>query len=240
VANTISTGTSVVYVPFEGIGQETQIRAGVSWLRAQRGTPLLLLPQKSTLSANRLLPELTKGIPVATPRSVFSSGWSGGPVLAAWPTEEMLGCLSDRLGPRADGICVLMWGTFTYQAAWLQANQARHVSTGEVFGAPEDAALPPVVETAMRFLTDHVNHANGLVSSYDRDAAILTLQRLHAAGYSLDVNRLYTWSLANGFTHSEAGRLKDIAEKVERGHRFRLQHNIYRADIVSVWEAEAR
>jgi hypothetical protein len=137
--------------------------------------------------------------------------------------------------------CALMWGDSPYQSAWLQANRARHLSTGEVFGNADNQFLSPVVEVAMRHLEMRVNHANGLVDSHGRDSAIVTLQRLHQAGYGLDVEKLYAWALSNGFRLDEAGRLKEFAEKVKEGHRFRLRYgDTYRKDIVSLWESEAR
>lgn len=234
-------GPSIYYVPFKGVDPDLAVRAGAAWLREQPGSPLALLHAQNMYNNNPLLPRLTRGARIAKPGTVFNSGWSAGPVLAPWPTEEVLGCISDRLRRRATAVCVLMWGDSPDQAAWLQANRARHLATDEVFGNPDELLLSPVVETEMRHLEMHVNHAHGLASSHDRDLAIVTLQRLHEAGHSFDVNKLYTWALAHGFGQEEALRLKDYAEKVQQGHRFRLRYgDVYRRDIVAVWEAEAR
>lgn len=231
----------IYYVPFDDVHPDLAVRAGAAWLREQPGSPLVLLHSKNMYDNNRLLPQLTRGAHVEKPSTVLSSRWSRGPVLAPWPTEEVLGCISDRLQNRATAVCILMWGDFAYQAAWLQANRAKHLATGEIFGNPDEPLLHPVVEVAMRYLEMHVNHANGLVSSYDRDSAIVTLQRLNNAGYSFDVDKLYTWALTHGFGHDEAGRLKEYAKKVQQGHRFRLRYgDVFRKDIVAIWEAEAR
>jgi hypothetical protein len=233
-------GPPIYYVPFDGVDPDLAVRVGAAWLREQPGSPLVLLASKNMYSRNPLLPRLTRGAHVAKPITVHGSGWSAGPVLAPWPTEEVLGCISDRLGHRATAVCILMWGDSPHQTAWLQANQATHLATGEAICNPDQQLLTPVVEVAMRHLELHVNHANGLVSSYDRDSAIVTLQHLHAAGYSYDANKLFAWALGHGFGHDEAGRLKEYAEKVQQGHRFRLRyHNMYRTDIVAIWEAEA-
>jgi hypothetical protein len=230
----------VFYVPFDGVDPDLAVRAGAAWLDDQAGRPLVLLHAKNMYGNNPLLPRLTRGAMVEKPVSLFGSRWSHGPVLAPWPTVEVLGCISDQLRGRATAVCVLMWGDDPRQAAWLQANRARHLATNEVFGDAGAQPLSPVVEVAMRFLERHVNHANGLVSSYDRDSAIVVLQRLHHAGYGFDVDELYAWALANGFGHRESGRLREYAQKVKRGHRFRLQQpSILREDIVALWETEA-
>jgi hypothetical protein len=86
-----------------------------------------------------------------------------------------------------------------------------------------------------------VNHANGLVSSFDKGIAIGMLQALLRGGHRFDVDDLCAWALANGFTASEVDRLRDYASKALAGHRFRNSgHGRLHANIVQMWEAEAR
>lgn len=229
----------VVYVPFDGVQPDDAVRAGASWLAAQPGSRLVLLPLKQNYKNNLLLPRLTARACVETPRSLGASTWWGGPILAPWPSKAVLSALSEGRATRASSICVVMRGSSAEQAAWLMANQAVDLTTGAAFGTADDLALHPVVTVAMQRLGESVNHANALTTSYDRDAAIVTLQRLHAAGYPLDPDRLYAWALSNGFHARGADRLKDFATKVRAGHRFRIQDRTLRDDIVATWEAEA-
>lgn len=227
----------VFYVPFDGVEQEASARAGAAWLKQQPGSPLILVGRKRFYTEDEWLPSLTRGVPVATPDALHPSGWRGGPVLAPWPTEPVFEALSERLGSAATAVCVLMWGWEPSQSAWLQAHGARHLATGEPFGRPEDLVLSPVVAAAMRFLTGYLN---GLTRAGERDVAVLAFQRLHGGGYDLDADRLYAWSIAHGMRPTEAARLREIAQKVCRGHRFRLTNrDALRPDILNVWRAEA-
>jgi hypothetical protein len=55
------------------------------------------VPGKGNYEYNDALPRLTAGAVVLTPRTLHRAQWSDGPVLACWPTEQMLGTISDRL-----------------------------------------------------------------------------------------------------------------------------------------------
>ncbi|WNV83492.1 hypothetical protein [Umezawaea sp. Da 62-37] len=107
--------------------------------------------------------------------------------------------------------------------------------------ARSGVVLDPVVEVAMRFLEQRVNHGNSLAATLDRRDAIETLQVLHKAGYRYDVNNLCIWSYANGFNYSEVERLKEFAEGVQQGKRFQLKAGrALRSDIVKIWQDEAK
>jgi hypothetical protein len=96
------------------------------------------------------------------------------------------------------------------------------------------------VQVAMDDLNHTVNHANGLVGSFDKKLAIGTLTALVRSGHRFDVDNLCAWALANGFTASEVERLRDYATKALAGHRFRTGgRGPLRNDIVEVWEAKA-
>jgi len=104
----------------------------------------------------------------------------------------------------------------------------------------EDELLSPAVTVAMEFLAQDVNHANGLVQTYDKEITIQALQALVRAGHTLDVDNLVAWALAHDFTGSEVTRLRDYATKVLQGYRFRLSgRKMLRDDIVELWEQEA-
>ena len=94
-------------------------------------------------------------------------GLAGGPVLAPWPTEEVLPTIADRIADRTTAMCLLEWGEDEYFRAWVRAQGGTDVVTGDP--APgADELLPPVVTVAMEFLSQTVNHANVLVQRYDK------------------------------------------------------------------------
>lgn len=230
----------VVYVPWGTGSIDEMIACGAEWLGQQLGHRLVLVMAKAVYRNNPLLPELTAGAEVATPNSLLGADWRGGPVLVPWPDEKVLTTVAERLPRRkATGVCVLPWGEDPYTRAWLEAQGATDLLSGQALGPREDL-LPPVVMVAMESLCSRVNHANAL-TGYDRERAIGALVALVRAGYRFEVQALVAWSLGNGFTGREVERLREYATKALAGHRFRLRSlGGWRTDIVAVWEQEAR
>lgn len=229
----------LVFVPW-GTGHVDQhVVRGAAWLRRQPGRPAVFVPTKQNYERNGTLPRVLPGVDIVTERAQRGSYWRGGPMLVCWPTEKMLGTLSDDLGRRVTAACILEWGDAPYQRAWLSANNAVDLTTGQRLSG-DTAALPPVVLVAMNHLNRLVNHANGLAGSFDRAVAVQTMTALVRHGHRYDVNLVCAWASANGFTASEVERLRDIATKALTGHRFRAANGPLRTDITSTWEAEAR
>jgi hypothetical protein len=230
----------LVFVPWNDGDVTRHVVLGAQWLRRQPGRRAVFVPGKRNYEYNEALPRLTAGAVVLTPLTLHRAQWSGGPVLACWPTEQMLGTISDRLGGRATSVCVLEWGDAPFQRAWITAHGGIDLTTGQR-ASNVGVHLPPVVLVAMENLTSMVNHANGLASSFDKGIAVDTLQALVRGGHRFDVDDLCAWALANGFTASEVDRLRDYATKALAGHRFRNSgHGRLRADILQTWEAGAR
>jgi hypothetical protein len=100
--------------------------------------------------------------------------------------------------------------------------------------------LDPVVEVAMRHLSDAVNHNNALVQGYDKAYAVRTLQELVCGGHRYEVDALCAWALANGFTQSEVEHLRDYATRALEGRSFRLRESVGpRPGACARWEQEA-
>lgn len=228
--------TDVVYVPW-GTGIDEAIELGARWLRQQPGDRLVLVTQMQVYRRNELLPRLTAGAKVAKPITMWSAGWNGGPVLAPWPDEGVLSRISDDRSGRITSVCLLEWGEDAYLRAWVRAHDGADLLTGRP--APGNELLSPVVAVAMEDLSKMVNHANGLVQTFDKELAIQTLQALVRAGHTYDVEDLVAWAMAHGFTGYELPRLRDYAAKVLQGHRFRLGREVLRDDVVELWEKEA-
>lgn len=231
---------NIAFVPWGDGDVDRHVVLGAAWLHKQPGRKVVFLPGKSNYSNNQLLPTLTAGAALVTMRSRHTQGWSNGPVLMCWPTEDMFGLVSDRLRRgQLTAMCVLEWGDDPFQRAWLAAHNAIDLTTSRP-ATLEGGELAPVVRVAMEHLSDLVNHSNGLVSPFDKDLAITTLQALVRGGHRYDVDELCSWALSHGFTSSEVSHLRDYAAKVLVGHRFRLSgRGVVRKDILQVWEAEA-
>ena len=190
----------VVFVPGEGVDPDKAIELGAAWLREQPGRGLVLLHAKKMYRNNPRLPALTSGALVETLDTVWRSGWAGGPILAPWPSEEVLGSLSDQLAAKATSVCVIEWGVKAFRRAWLRAHGAQNLVSGASYGGPSNELLSPTVRVAMTHLSLAVNHNNALVQGYEKSYAVRTLQELHRAGHHIDVDNLCAWALANGFS----------------------------------------
>jgi len=86
--------TEIVYVPFS-VGTDKAVQLGAAWLREQQGEKLVLVPQMQVYRNNDLLPRLTAGVTAAKPSTVWQTKWRGSPVLAPWPTGDVLAWISE-------------------------------------------------------------------------------------------------------------------------------------------------
>lgn len=219
-------GRPLVYVPWSpttpGWSIERANRTGAAWLSKQSGAKLVLVSSLQSYRQNDMA-RYTRDAQVARPVDLWKTGWRAGPVLAPWPTEEILGYLSARM-ENATAICVIEWGENAFQTAWLQANRALSVIDGSLYLDANNPLLDPVVEAAMIELGKIVNHSNALVGVYDKEDAISTLLSLSRGGYHWDTDKLCAWALAHGFTDSEERNLRDYSQKTLSGHRFRLKY----------------
>ncbi|MGX5185849.1 hypothetical protein ACWKT5_24275 [Streptomyces avermitilis] len=82
---------------------------------ASPGQGLVLVPQKQDYQRHPMAQWVQNAV-VAKRGSL--TGWYGGPVLAPWPTREIIGDLADNLHGRATHICVLPWGDDPFADAW--------------------------------------------------------------------------------------------------------------------------
>jgi hypothetical protein len=82
--------------------------------------------------------------------------------------------------------------------------------------------LDPVVRVALRELTARVN-TNDLVNQEDVAAAVRTLEVLRDGGNPVDPAVAEAWALTAGWSAFAAARLREFAEKVRVGRRFRLK-----------------
>jgi hypothetical protein len=213
----------------------------IAWAAEQQktvgGTILLYVPTKASLQdGDGPLARLAKlpGVVVATPKTGIY-GWSGGPVIAAWPTRESLAQLADQ--HRLKALCVIPGGP-EETSAWQQAANPELLGTAEAPAAAE--ALDPVVAVGLKHLTHMVNHANNLAGALDHRDAVAVLRELHRGGYRLPADAVYAYALAHGWPGRGAERLRELASKIDAGRTVRLQSSSpLRPDILQRWRDEA-
>ncbi|MFI8093975.1 hypothetical protein ACIF9R_37695 [Streptomyces sp. NPDC086080] len=204
------------YVPWTPEEPDWTDQAGITgadWLMEQPGLKLVLVSQLQNYRQHRMA-QRVRGAVVA--KRTTLSGWDHGPVLAPWPTREIVGDLAGDLRGRATAICVIPWGPDPLLTAWLRVRRAVSVIDGSVHPQADEPLLEPVVEAAMTELGQLVNHANALVGGIDKAFAVHTLLKLHEAGYRWTVDELCGWALGHGFTGSEEERLRQYATKARR------------------------
>jgi hypothetical protein len=215
-------------------------RRAIGWLSEQLaatgGEPLLYVPGRQNVDADPVVKRQSQQIATATWRTRPPSGWRGGPVIAAWPDRVHLADIDgDR---RTAALCVIGW-TDNDTDAWLAAFSPMYLDGGPA-SAVSRTSTDPVIEEALKTLTEMVNHANNLAGTMDKRDAIDVLQRLHDAGHRLDPDAIYVWALANGWNAHGSERLQLLATQVGAGKRPRMgMPSALRPDIVAVWREAA-
>lgn len=211
----------------------------VQWVlneQAQLGGQVLLLYQAAWDRRDHpILDALedSRGVVATTRRSLPRSGWTGGPVLAAWPDIATLGSLADNR--RTSALCALTWN-FDAIAPWA------HAVGAQILGADAGVSLvaptieDPVVMQAMQTVTRRVNMNNTIKSGYEKSVVIGALRILRTHNHVLDAERLYTWSLANGWPARRAEELRDAVRQTNSGARPRVPEDVYTADAYSSWK----
>jgi hypothetical protein len=215
------------------------LRDGLRWLMSVvsevGGEPLVFAPGRANVDHNQLLSEFVRrtGVAVSTWRS-SARGWSGGPVLAAWPTREKLGEIADD--PLTRALCVIPWVEGEVDG-WVAS--AKPELLGPAVG-PDPVSLDPVVVEGLETMTQSVNLGNNLAGSLDHRDAVAVLRVLNDAGYRLPPDPIYSWALAHGWQARGAERLRKLAADFEVGKRPRLKGaNPFRSDILDIWRRAA-
>jgi hypothetical protein len=96
----------------------------LAWLMTQAGAvggrPLVYAPQKRNVRDHAILGEFVQrpGVVLGTWKAGTTSGWGGGPVLAAWPDRVKLGEIADD--PRTRALVVVPWVEGEIDA-WISA-----------------------------------------------------------------------------------------------------------------------
>ncbi|SCL33040.1 hypothetical protein GA0070615_2185 [Micromonospora aurantiaca] len=216
------------------------IRLGIGWVQQQLQPDqqaLVWTPDKPSLMEHPPLAAFARANASMTPRT-RTARWSGGPVLAGWPTTDELAELADDR--RVSALCVIPHGTLDEVAAWAAATAAVQLGAEAAQASPQ-AALDPVVVQGLETLTVMVNHANQLAGSSDRRDAVAVLTTLHRGGYALTPAAVYAWALAHGWPARGAQRLREMCNRLSGGHTLRAAgaDRCLRPDILQHWQQGA-
>lgn len=243
------------YIHTEGI-DENAMRLAFAWLlesvkRSETAvSALLAIPVKANLRGiiskvigERIARELASGkaVPLSqssselrliTQRSKLTS-WRGGPVLAAYPTKELLDMLDDMR--MITEILVVPWRLAEVQY-WIDTWTPLEIRSS----APAPRAISvknPVVVEALKTLTQTVNLSTGISHPSDRLATIDLFRRLKEAGEHFDPSEVRAWLVSQGGWNSQdADQVKSIAESILAGKRLRSSGKFWADNIVEQWQ----
>lgn len=151
------------------------------------------------------------------------SNWTEDIVLSLYPTSRM----SDNLNNlrRARAIVVVPW-IDSERGEWIRTWNPEIIGGAQENAGPID--LDPRLERALVALTSMINLSTGLSHSSDRERTIQLLRILHQNRIQLNPADMRIWALQNGWNSNGANELRDYAQGVLEGRR-------YRTSGVSAW-----
>jgi len=199
---------------------EKSVNEGICWLVGHLGEGQRLTvwtPQKQNLTGDPQLRSLVARTSVEHITGRGGAHLAGpGPVLMAWPRPADISEFLRYNSHQVTALCVIAWGKDTL-LSWVSA--ARPELLGKTTSWDMGDQLDPVVEAAMRNVTESINHNNTITGGDDKDDVVSALLALHDAGYALDAKALEGWAVANGWSGRNPALLADYAQRIMRGSR---------------------
>lgn len=216
------------------------VQTGVNWLRdwtaEHGGVPLIITPGREPESRVLQAAPQAAGFTRQTFRTMLSSPWQGGAVLAVWADDKVLGRIDYDYQVKA--VCAVL-DSFTHAPLWLKARQPTEIGgSGSVL--PPAVVMDPVARVALEQLTRHVNLGTGLTHPTDREYAIEIVRALHAGRRKLSPDDAHAWAIQNGWRPDGAGDLRDFVIGVAAGKRYRHRGGTLRpaSELLAMWERE--
>jgi hypothetical protein len=155
--------------------------------------------------------------------------------LAVWVGDEDIEKV-EELSPAAVG--AIPWSDSdleSWKAAWAPLDLRTAQSACEALGVAN-----PVVEEALKDLTNHVNLSTGLAHPDDRRAAVWTFRLLRKAGESYDPGQIRAWTTRHGWSMRHARELAEVSERILLGRAVQAKGpSPWRTDIVRMWRSAA-
>jgi hypothetical protein len=247
------------YIDSDG-SQEHAVKAGVQWLgqldseNSSKQDALLATPVKrnlegtveSVIGEDRVKELKNKNsisagevqIHHITER-IDAPAWNGGPVLAIYPTKDLLDKIDDMRG--VTDVLVIPWNRDEVQF-WIDQWRATDLSSGEPEQSEKNTLeiVDPIVEEALLSLHTLVNVSTGLTHPSDRSQAIEMFKILDRNGHQYDPDTLRMWLVAEkGWSPENADEVREVAEGVLNGKSFQYESNRWADDILEQWRDRA-
>jgi hypothetical protein len=154
-------------------------------------------------------------------------------VLALWLGDEDLDQIDELEAP---AVCSIE------NESWKRSWNAPDASTGASAGA-EATITNPVVEAALRDLTDRVNLTTGIAHPSDEGATVELFRLFREAHEPIESEAIKAWAVRNGWWPRHARRLAEVAAKIADGRAVQAKRAAagphWKAGIVKQWRADA-
>ena len=202
---------------------DTVVAAGLEWLRSQpnahRG--VLACDLSSALHDMPKSPWFRSLSKVHTRDSGTGAAGSNRPLLALFPTRDLLLKLTDLYADRVSAMCVLTYGkNDPFPNAWLDYVGAIDLVTDQKRAISTTNILDPVVEAAFVSLKGQLTAQLCTPEhSYDPNG-VATLLELQRHGHELDENTLAAWAITQRFSRRDVAEFVEHIKKVKKGHRY--------------------
>ncbi|WP_166880073.1 hypothetical protein [Salinibacterium sp. ZJ450] len=183
--------------------EDSALRAGVDWLRAQATPGLVVVPDAMTARRVEAMRARRREFGIVAEGRLAFHGQDVSAVLLVWPTPSMLSMVSvgGRLGETTN-VCVLERGITGWQSSWLRAHQAVDARYETVY----PGASVPVLSQAMRVRLREFAWAR-------RPAIARGLAEIIEDGQHVSANGVWAWALAEGYGAKRASLLQELAVK---------------------------
>ena len=214
--------------------------AAIDWVIDQlpEGEDLTLwTPQVRTLKSRPVLEDLSRMRRVQ--HITRSRVYGAKHVLAAYPRLDDIGQL--LYGNRLQTLSVVPWGDDL--SSWVHR---ANVEVLDVTDVPEGVErleekrpIPGPVVVGLEWITERINHNNGISGTDEKPLAIPVLQGLYDAGYQMNPVDLQGWALANGWYGDAPEDLARFVTDINAGKRPRPRRKVLRDDFMETILARA-
>jgi hypothetical protein len=135
--------------------------------------------------------------------------WGKQVIIAYYADEKLLDFVDGITGLK--GVVAVPWVSGEAEG-WR--DRWTPIVHGEERQAPAELIDDPVVETALRSVSNIINLSHSLLQSRDKEWVDDVLRILRAKGHSLDAAKIRNWAIRNGWKPGAADDLAQLVRKV--------------------------
>lgn len=207
---------------------------------------ILLIPAKQSIQGTTLetalgtnaVKSLLQGRSVKLPgggnlrlktQRTFQDGWTSDIIMGVYVTRKMLNQIDSA--DDAAAVIIVPW-VMDDVKEWRRTWNPQVL--GEEPAVTEKLIENPVVEEALKMLTDLVNLQTGLSHPSDKAAAVDLFRRLYKNQELYDPDSIRAWALRNGWTPDGADQLRSVSQAILDRRPIRGGRSPLRPDIIKV------